>query len=38
MHAREMTEYERLGGERAIIWMESLLAEEPQAEETDEEV
>ena len=39
MHVRDMTEFIRLGGERAIIWLEGILSEEPdpEGEEIDNE-
>jgi hypothetical protein len=37
MHVREMTEFVRLGGDRAMIWLESILAFEPEPETMAEE-
>jgi len=37
VHVRDMSEFLRLGGERAMIWLESVLSEEPEPEGGDEE-
>ena len=37
MHVREMTEFVRLGGERALIWLESVLAAETEPDVMAEE-
>ncbi len=35
MHSREMSEYVRLGGERAMVWLETVLPEEPNGSDSE---